>query len=397
MRGEEGHSISSSVRSTDVAVIGGGAIGLACAWRIAEHGLRVAVIDPSPGRGASWAAAGMLAPVTEVHHGEEALLQLNLASSDLYPRFIDELEEATGMSPGYRRCGTLMVARDRDDNLALEDLYRFQLGLGLSVERLKSSDCHHLEPALSPGVRGGILVRGDHQVDNQALLTALEEACARCGVSFLPTHAEAIIVEHDRVVGVALPAGDGLRCDHLVLAAGAWSASLRGLPPQARPPLRPVKGQLLHLRTPAAAASRGVPLTGHNIRGLDVYLVVRGDGRVVIGASTEERGFDTSVTAGAILELLRDAYELVPGIHELELTETVAGLRPATPDNAPLIGAGALEGLVMATGHYRNGILLTPITADAIAELVTSSTLLESVEPFSPGRFEASLTQRATP
>ena len=197
-----------------------------------------------------------------------------------------------------------------------------------------------------------------------------------------------IEVTADRVAGVSLVGGASVECDRALVAAGARSASLDGIPTEARPPLRPVKGQLLHLRSAPGQPPVAASLSGRNIRGVDVYLVARGDGRVVVGASSEEQGFDTSVTAGGVLELLRGAYELVPGVSELELRETVAGLRPATPDNAPVIGPGALEGLIWATGHYRNGILLTPITADAVADVVESGALPEALQGFSPERFE---------
>jgi glycine oxidase len=393
MRGEE-VPISSSVITADVAVIGGGAIGLASAWKVAQQGGRVVLIDEAVGGGASWAAAGMLAPVTEVHHGEEALLQLNLESSGMYERFAAELEDASGCEVGYRRCGTLLVARDRDDNAALEEIYRFQVRLGLSVERLRSGDCQRVEPALAPDVRGGILVPGDHQVDNRALVAALQEACVRSGVQFVPHRAARVEVENGRVDGVTATGGAPVSCDHVVLAAGAWSRGIAGIPEEVLPPLRPVKGQLLHLRTSSRGPAVTAPLSGHNIRGADVYLVVRSDGRVVIGATSEEQGFDRTVTAGGVFGLLRDAYELVPGITELELTETVAGLRPATPDNAPVIGATSLDGLIMATGHYRNGILLTPITAAAVAALASGSTPPSVVEGFSPRRFERTMAVR---
>jgi glycine oxidase len=374
-------------------VIGGGTIGLASAWKIAQHGGRVVVLDDAIGRGASWAAAGMLAPVTEVHHGEEALLHLNLESSRMYEQFAAELEEASGCNVGYRRCGTLLVARDRDDNAALEETYRFQQRLGLPVERLRSGQCREVEPALTPSVRGGILVPGDHQVDNRALLAALKGACKRLGVRFVPARASKIDVEHGRIRGVTATDSTSIQCDHVVLAAGVWSGAIDGIPDEVRPPLRPVKGQLLHLRRRSSALSGAAPLSGHNIRGIDVYLVVRSDGRVVVGATSEEQGFDQTVTAGGVFGLLRDAYELVPGVTELELTETVAGLRPATPDNAPVIGATALDGLIMATGHYRNGVLLTPITAAAVAALVTGSAVPEGIEDFSPRRFERAMAR----
>jgi glycine oxidase len=391
MRGEE-VPVSSPVVTADVAVIGAGAIGLASAWKIAQQGGRVVVLDDAIGRGASWAAAGMLAPVTEVHHGEEALLHLNLESSRMYEQFAAELEEASGCNVGYRRCGTLLVARDRDDNAALEEVYRFQTRLGLPVERLRSGQCREVEPALAPNVRGGILVPGDHQVDNRALLAALEGACKRQGVQFVPARASKVEVQHGRVSGVTV--GDAsIECDYLVLSAGVWSGGIEGIPDEVRPPLRPVKGQLLHLRRRSSALSAAAPLSGHNIRGVDVYLVVRSDGRVVVGATSEEQGFDRTVTAGGVFGLLRDAYELVPGVTELELTETVAGLRPATPDNAPVIGATAVEGLIIATGHYRNGILLTPITAAAVAALVTGGVVPERIEDFSPRRFERTMAR----
>jgi glycine oxidase len=330
----------------------------------------------------------MLAPVTEVHYGEEPLLQLNLESSARYGDFADELEDVSGKPVGYRQCGTLLVARDRDDNAALEELYRFQVRLGLEVERLRSSECRKMEPALGTSVRGGIFVKNDHQVDSRALVTALEAACVQGGVRFVRTRVKRVQMDHDRVLGVTLEDGASISCDRIVVAAGAWSASLEGIPAGARPPLRPVKGQLLHLRSVAGRLSTAPQLAGPNIRGIDVYLVVRGDGRIVIGATSEEQGFDTSVTAGAVMELLRNAYELVPGVAELELIESIAGLRPATPDNAPVIGPSALEGLIWATGHYRNGILLTPITADAVVEVVASGRLPDTLESFSPRRFE---------
>ncbi|MGH2694719.1 MAG: glycine oxidase ThiO, partial [Actinomycetota bacterium] len=325
-------------------------------------------------------AAGLLAPVTEVHYGEEALLQLNLESAARYPSFVDELEDLSGLPAGYERSGMLCVARDSDENAAMEELYRFQQELGLDVERLRGSECRELEPALSPRVRGGTFVEGDHQIDNRALLPALYEACRRSAVQMRAARVAEIVCKQGRVSAVVLDDGEEVPCGTVVLAAGSWSGQIRGIPEHALPPVRPVKGQLIHLRGPHALVSR-------NVRGLDVYIVPRRDGRVVVGATVEEQGFDLSVTAGAIYTLLRDAYEILPGITELEVTETVAGLRPASPDNHPIIGATAVEGLVVATAHFRNGILLAPVTADAIVELLTTGTAPELVAPFSPLRF----------
>jgi glycine oxidase len=368
---------------SDVVVVGGGVIGLGIAWRAAQAGLGVTVVDRTPGRGASWAAAGMLAPVTEVHYGEQPLLDLNLSASARWPAFAAELEERTSRSVGYRRCGTLAVARDADDHAALDDLFSFQRGLGLKVERLRGRECRQLEPGLAPGVRGGFIAPGDHQVDNRAVVAALLVACERAGVDLVASRAAKVRVDGDRATGVVLHGGQSLDAGTVVLAAGCWSGSLPGLPSGLLPPVRPVKGQLLHLRGPGDS-----PLCRRNVRGVGVYIVPRGDGRVVVGATVEEQGFDVTVTAGGVHDLLRAAVELLPEVMELELTETVAGLRPGSPDNAPMIGPSGLDGLVIASGHYRNGILLLPVTADAIATLLTSGTLPEALLPFSPRRFQ---------
>ena len=333
------------------------------------------MIDPRPGSGASGAAAGLLAPVTEVHYGEEALLRLNLAGAAAYPHFVEELEEASGLQVGYRRCGTLIVARDADDSAALDDLFRYQQGLGLNVERLRSRELRSLEPALAPTLRGGILASDDHQVDNRALVEALAVACAGAGVDFARERALAVSDEGT----VELQDGGVVEADRVVVAAGAWSASLSGVGEKLR--VRPVKGQLLHL-----ADRSGQSPFGHNVRGLDAYLLARADGRVVLGATVEEQGFDVSATGAGVRTLLRDGHELVPGIDELDLIEVAVGLRPGSPDNAPLLGPIG-ERVIAATGHYRNGILLTPVTAAGIAELIATGTVPELLTAFTPERF----------
>jgi glycine oxidase len=367
---------------SDAVVVGGGVIGLGIAWRATHAGMTVTVVDEAPGRGASWAAAGMLAPVTELHYGEDELLALNLASAARWPGFAAEVEEASGQPVGYRPGGTLAVARDADDNAALEDLYRFQLRCGLDVQRLRSRECRQLEPGLHPSIRGGVLAAGDHQVDNRALVLALLGACERAGVRMLAGRVAELATQDDRVTGVVLAGGEARSAGTVVLAAGCWSGGLGGLAAEALPPVRPVKGQLLYLRGPADQ-----PLCSGNVRGLEVYVVPRGDGRLVVGATVEEQGFDTRVTAGSVHDLLRAAMELLPDVAELELLETVVGLRPGSPDNAPMLGPAGPEGLVVATGHYRNGILLTPVTADAVAELLATGQVPELIAPFGPGRF----------
>lgn len=367
----------------DAVVVGGGAIGLGIAWRSAQRGLSVVVVDDAPARSASWAAAGMLAPVTEVHPGEEGLLRLNLASARIYSKWVDELQETTGRDVGYRRSGTLMVARDADENSQLAEVHDLQRTLGLDARRLRGRECRALEPGLNPTVRGGIEIPEDHQVDNRALVEALSEACRLTGVRFVRDRVETV-VGSSRVEGVSLNEGERIACDTVVLAAGAWSKRLGGLARSGLPPVRAVKGQLLHLRM-----SRHSLPVDHVIRGVDVYLVPRGDGRVIVGATVEEQGFDTTVTAGGVYTLLRDAYEIVPGIAEAELTEAIASLRPATPDNSPALGPTSVPGLVVATGHFRNGILLTPITADAIATYLTEGREDPRIRSFTPLRFES--------
>ncbi|MEU3775257.1 glycine oxidase ThiO [Streptomyces sp. NPDC032472] len=380
----------SSRKGSDVLVIGGGIIGLVTAWRAARRGLRTALADPAPGGGAARVAAGMLAAVTELHYGEETLLGLNLASAARYPEFAAELADASGgLDIGYRACGTLAVALDADDRLHLRELHALQRRCGLESEWLTGRECRRLEPMLAPGVRGGLRVDGDHQVDPRRLAAALLAACENAGVEIHRASAGRLLVAADRAVGAALDDGTELYADQVVLAAGSLSGRLAGVPDEALPPVRPVKGQVLRLTVPAAYApflSRTVRAV---VRGSHVYLVPRENGELVVGATSEELGWDTTVTAGGVYELLRDAHELVPGITELPLTETLAGLRPGSPDNAPLLGPTVLAGLHLATGHYRNGVLLTPLTGDALADLLTTGALPEIALPFSPLRFSA--------
>ncbi|WP_406133910.1 glycine oxidase ThiO [Streptomyces zaomyceticus] len=378
---------ASGARGSDVLVIGGGIIGLVTAWRAARRGLRTAVVDPAPGGGAARVAAGMLAAVTELHYGEETLLGLNLASAARYPAFVAELEESTGHDVGYRACGTLAVALDADDRSHLRELHALQTRCGLTSEWLSGRECRRLEPMLAPGVRGGLRVDGDHQVDPRRLAAALLLACRRAGVVFHRSLAQSLTVVRDRARGAVLADGEELTADQVVLAAGSLSGRLAGVPDEVLPPVRPVKGQVLRLRVPAPYApflSRTVRAV---VRGSHVYLVPRENGELVVGATSEELGWDTTVTAGGVYELLRDAHELVPGLTELPLTETRAGLRPASPDNAPLLGPTALPGLHLATGHYRNGVLLTPVTGDVMAEVLTTGVLPDEARPFTPRRF----------
>jgi len=373
---------------SEVLVAGGGVIGLALAWRAAQRGLQVRVVDDAPGTGSTRAAAGMLAPVTEVAYGEERLLALARASLERYPSFVADLEQAAGRPVGLRTAGTLLIGFDADDLRAIDELHGFQRELGLDAERLTPRECRRREPGLSPRIRGGLHVPGDHSVDPRALHAALLVAAERAGVEVVPARVGGLLVEDDRAVGVRLEDGSALRADTVVLALGARSGSLPGVPAGAVP-VRPVKGQILRLR--------GEPVLDGTVRALvrgrPVYLVPYGQDGLVVGATMEEQGFDPRVTVGAVLDLLRDAVEVVPGLTELELAETLTRFRPGTPDNAPLLGPCALPGLVLATGHHRNGVLLTPVTADAVADLLVDGALPEVAAPFTAARFAAAGTR----
>ena len=371
---------------TDVAVAGGGLIGLATAWRAAQRGLSVTVVDDSPGTGASAAAAGMLAPVTEAGYREEALLRLGLASVQRWPAFAADVEAASGTPVGLRTAGTLVVGFDEDDVRELTALHAFQTELGLAAERLTPRESRRREPSLTPRVRGGLLVAGDHSVDGRALHAALLRAAEDTGVRLVRDRVTALRVDGGRAAGLETAGGASVVAGSVVLALGAHSGRLPGVPPL---PVRPVKGQILRL---AGATDLLEGTVRALVRGRQVYLVPYAGDRLIVGATTEDRGFDPTVTAGGVHDLLHDAIDVVPGISELELVETLARWRPGTPDNAPLLGPGPLPGLVLATGHHRNGVLLTPVTAEVTAELLATGTLPELAAPFTADRFAAAAT-----
>jgi glycine oxidase len=369
-------------QSFDVILIGGGIIGLAVAWRARARGLSVCVLDRGELGGAtSSVAAGMLAPVSEADAGERTLLALNLESARRWPAFAAELEDVAGVPVGYRETGSLVVARDRDEAEALERELALRARLGLRADHMLPSAARQAEPALAPGLRMALAVPDDHAVDPRAACAALAVAAERAGAALRPgTEVSEVVVESGRVAGVALTGGERVTAEAVVVAAGPWSGGLSGIPPEARAPVRPVKGQTLRLRDPA-----GPGLLERVVRFEGGYLVPRGDGRLVLGATMEERGFDTSVTALAAYELLRDAAEVVPGVLELIVEELLAGLRPGTPDNAPVLGATeALPGLHYATGHHRGGVLLAPVTADLVAAELAGE---RSAHAFTPDRF----------
>jgi glycine oxidase len=374
-------------QQTEVAVIGGGVIGLAVAWRAAQAGHRVTVLERDRvGGGATSAAAGMIAPISEATYTERPLLELGMASARRYPDFLAELADATGHDAGLRTKGTLLVARDRDEAEALDRMERFRNDLGLPVERLLPSAARRLEPAFAPTLRRALLIADDHVLDPRRLAADLALAATGAGAQLregVPVEAIAIGSGGDRVEGAVLAGGERVAADRVVLCAGAWMDGVDGIPAERRVPVRPVKGQILRLRDPS-----GPGLLDRVVRmPLGPYVVPRNDGRYVLGATMEERGFDQAVTVGAVHDMLRDAAELIPGLLELEIEEFGAGLRPATPDSAPAIGAWEPEGLVWATGHYRHGVLLAPITADAVVAALAGDPLPEPAHLFGPERF----------
>jgi glycine oxidase len=372
------------------AIIGGGVIGLSVGWRLAQAGCIVEIFERGEaGKGASWAAAGMLAAGVETEPGELALHGLCRASQDAWPGFAAELEAASGQSVELRQEGTLMVALNRDDTAQLRYTYDFQRQHGISLDWLNGAQARQKEPHLHPNLAAAVYCAGDHQVENRRLVRALCTAFVAAGGT-LHEHTKVAAIESNagRVTGVALENGR-VDADAVLLAAGAWSGEIAGLPPSAKPPVRPIKGQMLALRMDPAA-----PLLRHVVWTPRVYLVPRADGRLIVGATTEERGFNGDLTAGGIYSLLEGAWRALPSVEELAIDEMWVGFRPGSRDDAPLLGPGEIEGLVYATGHHRNGILLTPVTADSIARYILSGEVAEVIRPFAMSRFAG--TRQAT-
>ena len=371
-------------KEVDVIVAGGGVIGLACAWRAAQRGLRVCLLERERvGSGASGVAAGMLAPVGEATWGEERLLEMALASHRAWPGFAEELAAVSGTDVGYLTFGALHVALDSDEGAELRRHYELMRELGLDADWLRPSQARELEPALTPRLHGAIHARHECGSDPRALVAALRIAAERAGAEVVEgAEVSEALLGDGAVEGVRTADGAERRARRVVCATGSFSGAGGWLPAEAAPPVRPVKGEILTLRGRSAPIARIVASER-------VYVVPRADGRVVVGATVEERGFDLTVTAGGVLELLREGYRAVPELAELELIEMQAGLRPGTPDNVPVIGPSRLPGLLLATGHFRNGILLAPVTADAIAALLAGEDPIEEMAAADPLRFGA--------
>ena len=371
-----------------VLIIGGGAIGLAIGWRLARAGCSVGVFDRGRvGHSASWASAGMLSPLSEAQFEEEALLRLGLKAMEVYPDFVRELEAETGYCVGYRRDGVLMVGITQDDLEYLKFRYRYQRDLGLPVTYLSGAEAREKEPHLSAQVSAAVWCPGDHQVDNRQLTMALKRGVETAGGDiFERAEVDELLIDGTRVRGLRIR--DEVHTgDTVVLASGCWSRLLPGLPDCAKPPVRPVRGQIARLNMTPELALNTMVWYSRVATSTVAYLVPKNNGHLVLGATSEEMGFDADVTAGGMFELLRAAWEVVPGIYDLPIVESMAGLRPGSRDDAPILGQTPVEGLIMATGHYRKGILLTPLTALAIAEVILEGRTPEIIRPFGIDRF----------
>ena len=367
-----------------IGIIGAGVVGLAVAWRLATRGARVEVFDRgAAGAGATDAAAGMLAACAEAEPGEEALIALGRQSQARWPSFAVELLQQSGIDVALRTEGTLIVALTADDQARLNHHLAFQHRLGLPVQWIGPADARRLEPHLTSNLVGAVWSPQDHQVDNRKLVSALRIAAEGAGAIVREhTLVKEISITSNRTSGVILAGEQRVSADVVVLAAGAWSREIAGLPLELRPPVRPIKGQMLAVRMDVTA-----PLLSHVVWAPGVYLVPRCDGRLIVGATVEEKGFDASLTAGGLLTLLVAAWRAVPSIEELPISEMWAGHRPGSPDDAPILGRGPVEGLIYATGHHRNGILLAPVTADTISRLVAEDIVDAAIRPFGLERF----------
>ena len=367
---------------TDIAIVGAGVIGLSCAFELARRGKSVTVIErEQPGFGASTVAAGMLTPSFEVELTPQSLVELQLDSLRRYPQFVREIEAAGGQSCGYRDEGSLWVSRHLDDELELDHILKIQQDRGLPAGRLTGREVRRIEPHVSPRAVGGLLVESDHQVDSRKLVPALSAACRAVGVELRTETGVTAIERSDGSLELTCEhAGvtSATRADQVLLAAGVWLED--GLiTPLPRIGMRPIKGQIVHLQ--------GEPLARHVLRNSDVYLVPRDGGRLLIGATEEEQGFDMNPTAGGTLDLLRFGFEVLPGIYDLNVTEIDVGLRPTFHDHMPVLGPTTTDGIYMASGHYRGGVLLAAATAHWMAEVMTTAQAPEYLEPFSFDRF----------
>ena len=366
--------------SRHLAIIGGGIMGLGVAWRCAQAGMGVSLYERGTiGREASWAAAGMLAPFAEMEFYEDELLEFGRAGQEIWPAFARDLEAATGHSIGYDQTGSLLVAGDRDEAEALRRVYEYQERIGLPTSWLSSEEALEREPLLSPRVVAAVHSPHDHQVDNRATVRALAAAATAAGAEIIENcQVSAVSSSAGRVTGL-IAQGLPIESTDVLVAGGAWSRQIEGLPTPA--PIRPVKGQMMAFRPdPALTLS-------HVIRSEEAYFAPKAD-RWVLGATSEDRGFDRRVTGGGLYQLLDAAQEIVPAILELEVLDTWVGFRPASRDNGPILGGCNVDGLWFCTGHYRNGIQQAPLSIESVSNAILGRPVPPQAAPFSLSRFQ---------
>jgi len=368
-----------------VAIVGGGIIGCSIAFELAAEKLKIVVLDrQQPGREASWAAAGMLSPAPDSRR-DRSLVPLAKQSLRLYPEFVRAIEEVSGKPVDYTRTGTLQIFTGASAEAERNAMLAEHRELGLASEAISLADAHRMEPALNPDVRAVLHLPEEESVDPRLLMDSLLAAAANRRVKIRPGFSVAsLIEEHDRCAGILAASGEKVHAKHVIIAAGCFSGEIAGAAGKLIPsnPTRPVRGQMLALRQ-ANLALR------HVLRSERGYLVPRSDGRIVAGSTSEDAGFHKSVTAGGVRKIVEAGLELCADLGSAEILETWSGLRPGTPDDLPILGLTNLEGLILATGHYRNGILLAPVTAKLVKEWAIDGRTTFDTQPFSPFRFES--------
>jgi glycine oxidase len=376
--------LDTSSTSPRIAIIGGGVIGLSIAWRIAREnaGHRILLLDANrAGEGTSRVSAGMIAPIAEAGFEDPHFIQFARLSRERYRAFVSDISIDADTSVALGEEGSIIVSIHRDDVDAMRRVYEHRRHADLPVEWLTGTQAREIEPTLTPRVSAAMWIPYDGQVNPRVLLPALVRACHRRGVELHEgARVTRILIDDEAVAGVEVN-GESVEADVVVLCAGAWSGTIGGLPEDVVPQVRPIRGQILRLTRTADFATRKV------VRGPRAYLLPKDDGTIVVGATQEEAGFDATPTAGGVKTILENAWEMVPSIYDLPIERIEVGLRPGTRDHLPLIGPTRIRGLIMATGHFRHGILFAPTTADAVCRGILTGDFGEDVAAFAPDRF----------
>jgi glycine oxidase len=376
--------LGASSNSSRIIIVGGGVIGLSIAWRLARENTRdeILLLDANrAGEGTSRVSAGMIAPIAEAGFEDPHFIKFARLSRERYRAFVSEVSRDADMPVVLGEEGSIIVAIHRDDVEAMRRVYEHRRHADLPVEWLTGSEAREMEPTLTPRVSAAMWIAYDGQVNPRALLPALVRACNRRGVEVRESaRVQRIVINDETVAGVELD-GETITADTVVVCAGAWSGTIDGMPADVVPQVRPIRGQILRLTRTTDFAMK------HVVRGPRAYLLPKDDGTVVVGATQEEAGFDATPTAGGIKTILENAWEMVPSIYDLPIERVEVGLRPGTRDHLPLVGATRIHGLIMATGHFRHGILFAPTTADAVCRGILTGDFGEDVAAFAPDRF----------